>query len=305
MKYLRDLHNVYNSWHLAMASYNCGEACVMRGIMKSGTRDFWELVQRSALPKETLNYVPKYIAASIIAENPTQYGFEFPLHDPYPELQRVDVPTPIKLSDVAEVANIPLELIKDLNPQILKAYTPSTTSKVYPLWLPKEHLTMEPASLQETLASKKMAIKTDIVSTYRTKKGDTVASVSKKTGVSVANLKQWNRLKSKYLKANQILVLAPKDHDDDISTKTEVAQTNTAQKNTAKTNTAKASAKPSTVIYRVKRGDSLYEIAKKYGVGLNDLLSANKLRKNSKLYVGKKIVIPVTDTAGKKKSLGK
>src|SRR5690606_40347094 len=74
-KYLTDLHNVFQSWYLAMAGYNAGENRVLGGIMRAGTRDFWELVEKKALPPETRDYVPKFLAATIIGKNPKKYGF--------------------------------------------------------------------------------------------------------------------------------------------------------------------------------------------------------------------------------------
>lgn len=76
IKYLRDLHNLYHSWELAAASYNAGEAKVARAIKKYKTNDFWELAQFKYLKPETRNYVPKIIAAALIAKNRTQFGFK-------------------------------------------------------------------------------------------------------------------------------------------------------------------------------------------------------------------------------------
>ena len=92
-KYLRDLYNVFGSWHLAMAAYNAGEMRVLRAIFKARTRNFWELVESKALPRETSEYVPKFIAMSLIAENPEKYSLEIDDNIvSYPSLKAVEVP---------------------------------------------------------------------------------------------------------------------------------------------------------------------------------------------------------------------
>ena len=67
--YLNDLHNVFDSWYLAMAAYNAGERRIMNAIMSGKTRNFWELVELKKLPPETINYIPKFIAAATIGQN--------------------------------------------------------------------------------------------------------------------------------------------------------------------------------------------------------------------------------------------
>ncbi len=83
-EYFKALHNLLGDWHLAMASYNVGEGRVKRAVSKYRTRDFWALLKkRRALPSETRNYVPKFIAATLIAKNPEKYGFtDIPYQDP-------------------------------------------------------------------------------------------------------------------------------------------------------------------------------------------------------------------------------
>ena len=78
--YLKDLYNIYGSWHLAIASYNAGEFRIRRAILKTGNRDFWTLVNNGMLPRETANYVPKFIAAAIIAKSPEKFSFNVPRH---------------------------------------------------------------------------------------------------------------------------------------------------------------------------------------------------------------------------------
>lgn len=74
-KHLRDLYNEFNDWHLALAAYNAGPARVSKALEKSGADSFWELARSGALPQETLNFVPKFIASTIIMQQPKSFGF--------------------------------------------------------------------------------------------------------------------------------------------------------------------------------------------------------------------------------------
>jgi len=76
--YFKDLHNIFSSWELALAAYNAGEYGIIRRIMKHGTRDFYELSKRKLLPTETINYVPKVLAAMHVVNNAEKYGFVIP-----------------------------------------------------------------------------------------------------------------------------------------------------------------------------------------------------------------------------------
>jgi hypothetical protein len=81
-RYLRDLHEMFGSWSLAMASYNAGENKIKRAIRRTGSKDYWRLLKTSHIRQETKNYVPKFIAARLIAVNPEQYGFgDIKYHD--------------------------------------------------------------------------------------------------------------------------------------------------------------------------------------------------------------------------------
>ena len=75
-EYFKDLYGAFGSWHLALASYNTGEYRVSRSVMRYYTRDFWYLSSKRSLPRETVNYVPKFIAAVRISKNPKKYGFD-------------------------------------------------------------------------------------------------------------------------------------------------------------------------------------------------------------------------------------
>ncbi len=124
-KYLRDLYEEFGSWYLVAASYNMGEGGLRRQINKYKTRDFWQLAQLGALPRETMDYVPKIIAAMMISKSPSLYGFfgisQFEAFD----FDEVAVPGGTDLRDVAEKIGVTSKTLRDLNSELILGYIPS------------------------------------------------------------------------------------------------------------------------------------------------------------------------------------
>ena len=135
INYQKDLYNMFGSWYLVSASYNSGEGRVKRLIQKYGTKDFWELARRGALPKETMNYVPKIIAATLIAKSPTLYGFKnLQYKVPY-QFEQMEVPGGTDLTNLARYLGVKPQYLKDLNPALLRNFIPRRVEK-YPIKIP-------------------------------------------------------------------------------------------------------------------------------------------------------------------------
>ena len=133
-KYLLDLYKQFGSWYLAAASYNCGENRVQREIDSSNHKNFWELSANQCLPKETKNYVPQMIAATIIAKNPEKFGFSRIPYLPPLQFDTVKVNEPTSVRAVSIACNVPPEEINLLNPQLRKGTTPP---EIFALKIPK------------------------------------------------------------------------------------------------------------------------------------------------------------------------
>ena len=123
-KYLKDLYDMFESWHLAAAGYNAGEYKIARAVRRFRTEDFWLLANYQYLKRETKNYVPQMIAAAVIAKNPEKYGFTGIEYQEPLRYEKVKVPELSGLSLVAKACEASLDEIKDLNPEILRAVTP-------------------------------------------------------------------------------------------------------------------------------------------------------------------------------------
>ncbi|MBZ0221027.1 MAG: transglycosylase SLT domain-containing protein [Candidatus Methylomirabilis sp.] len=123
--YLKNLYGMFGSWYLAAASYNAGEGRVARAIKKQGTEDFWELASRKkALHRETREYVPKYLAALTIAKDPELYGFSPVVFTEGLRYDKVPVKQATDLRVIASAAGTTVEEIRELNPELLRWFTP-------------------------------------------------------------------------------------------------------------------------------------------------------------------------------------
>ncbi len=124
IKYKKDLYNMFQSWHLVSASYNWGEGRIQRLIRRHNTNSFWELADMRTLPDETVNYVPKIIAATLIAKSPALYGFnDLNYKVPY-KYENIDVPGGTDLENLAQYIGVKHRYLKDLNPDLIKGYIP-------------------------------------------------------------------------------------------------------------------------------------------------------------------------------------
>ncbi len=215
--YLIDLHNIFGSWHLALCAYNAGEGRIMRAIMKGKSRDFWTLVEKKVLPKETNDYVPIFLAATLIGNDPEKYGFKTPEADPYPEVTGVMVPSPVKLSNLAKAARVSVPELKEFNPSLLRDHTPPG-DKSYKIWLPSAnapHLVNAMATLPLLRVAgsgghsfrSPSSVGKARSGRYRVRSGDTLTGIAERFGMSISGLKKLNRLHKNRIQAGQVLRL--------------------------------------------------------------------------------------------------
>ena len=124
--YLSDIYEMFGSWNLALAGYNCGENRIAQAVSQSGSRSFWKI--RNLLPQETQNYVPIYIAATMIAKDPSRYGFNDVKYQKPLEFDLVMLETPMELKTVAHLSGTSVETLRSLNPELKTNKTPPNVS---------------------------------------------------------------------------------------------------------------------------------------------------------------------------------
>jgi membrane-bound lytic murein transglycosylase D len=121
---LKDLYQRYGDWYLAMAAYNCGPGNVDKAVERTGYADYWELLKRNALPKETSHYVPIILAMTIMAKNPKDYALDTIEEDDPMEYDTVHLQAATNVSLIADAAQQPVSLIHELNPALLSNLAP-------------------------------------------------------------------------------------------------------------------------------------------------------------------------------------
>lgn len=260
--YLKDLHTVFQSWYLAMSAYNSGEMRVLGAIMRHSNRDYWSLVEKKALPRETMNYVPKVLAAAIIGNHPDRFGFVVKKEPKIERAELVAVPTRVRLSDIAKKIGLSNKALKDLNPHLRRGIVPDNKSD-YKIWVPAS-LVQETEKSYQYLAEKRVrrpVMVAEEPSVYRVKPGDNLTKISQRFGVSIQHIKKLNRLSSNQLYVGRNL---------------KIYDSNTSE---------------SYQSHRVRRGESLASIAHKYGSSVSRIKSANNI-KGSQIYAGTNLKVP-------------
>lgn len=186
--YFKDLYGMFGSWNLAMAAYNAGEGKILKALNRTNTDDYWSLLDTKHIRSETKDYVPKFIAASMIANSPQDFGFEGIEYNPPLDYDEVTVNSPVDLEVVADCAETDLEAIKELNPELRRWCTPPDVSK-YTLRIPAGTKGIFLQNL--SLIPKEERFSNEI---YKVKKGDTFKKISIKTGIPVQIILDMNSL---------------------------------------------------------------------------------------------------------------
>jgi membrane-bound lytic murein transglycosylase D len=217
--YLNDLYDMFGSWNLAMAAYNAGEGKILKALNRTKTDDYWSLLNTSYIRSETKNYVPKFFAASLIANSPQNFGFDnLEYHLPL-NYDEVTIKSPVDLDVIAECAETSVETIKELNPELRRWCTPPDVPE-YTLRVPAGEKDLFLENLSQIAEEKLFSM--DI---YKAEKGDTFKKISKRTGVPVQVILELNSLEKIIpLKMGTKINLPPKgkfvlDRDDRISIK--------------------------------------------------------------------------------------
>ncbi len=291
-EYFKGLYSLFGSWYLAMASYNVGENRVKREVMKNSTRDFWELVRKKRLPKETMNYVPKYIAAKLIAKDPNKFGFEGIDYMPPIEFETITLKESINLRVMAEKMNIPYEDFKAYNPKFKGEIAPVRNASLdlrLPVGMTEAGLLAAAGSVSDKVEFVADAAETQ---NYKIRKGDTLSTIARKYRTNVAYLRELNEFSRKTkLKVGRRILVPDRTPLKDRKDPAAVAARKIREVPVNQVTGGEIREKGSK-FYVVQSGDSLYTIAQKYNTSVNELKKLNKLRKGRLIRVGLKLKVP-------------
>lgn len=196
--YLKDLYSMFNKdWYLAAAGYNAGENKILRAIGMYNSSDFWQLTEGSYLKRETKDYVPKLLAAAIIAKEPAKYGFADVAYLPPIEFDTVVIPSRTDLDLVARLLNVPVGTIKDLNPELRQGCTPPD-SPDYQLKLPKGTGTQFLDLFAQVPAGERY-VERVTYGRYKVRRGDTLEEVARRYGAKPEEIMTLNGLEGRRL----------------------------------------------------------------------------------------------------------
>ena len=257
--HLRDLYDQFGSWPLALAAYNAGAGKVSRAIRKSGTQDYWKIRQSwRYLRRETRDYVPRFIAAALIAMNPTDYGFQNTPTDYY-LYDEVLIKKRVHLQTISKTTGIAYQDLRKLNPELRRNIIPSQQPG-YHLKVPMG--TRRLVEIHHDRLKLWKPAPPPHTQWYRVQEGDSLSVVAKRFGMSVRKLKELNDRSSNLIRVGERLRVRPPEAPIDLEAKW----------------------------YTVRYGDSLSVIASRFGISLGTLRQLNDLSGNL-IHVGDRLQV--------------
>ncbi len=189
-RHIRDLYVSLGDWYLAIAAYNCGEARVKWAERQANSNDFWKL--RRFLPRETRNYVPQYIAVTLIGSAPEKFGFKIEEYDKPYDYAEYEINEAVDLSVLAKCAGISLKTLKDLNPSLIQNTTPPKEYGPFKLRIPRTSYNAFVTNLKNIPDDAKVQY---VI--HRVKRGETLSQIAYKYRVKLAKIASFNHLRSR------------------------------------------------------------------------------------------------------------
>lgn len=326
-RHLKELYDYYgNDWHLALAGYNCSPRCIRRAVSRTGGTmknppSYWAISKY--LPRQTAGYVPQFIAFALIMSNPADFGLPARSNGPEFAYDEVRVNGILRLETIARMVGTSTDRIEYLNPELRRGSLPPDRA-AYPLRIPL-NTSARFADAFENLPDEEKITPGE----HRVRRGDNLGKIAKRYGVSVKALQNANGLKKTVIHPGQMLVIPglaggrmatleiagartvawgsrinkPIVFDTKIAENArripvKVANTATSNSSRPKSSTSTSSSTPKRQVHqahKVRRGDTLSELAKKYGTSVRAIQQANGLR-NFKIKRGQTLKIPAGQT---------
>ncbi|MCX6240055.1 MAG: LysM peptidoglycan-binding domain-containing protein [Bacteroidia bacterium] len=320
-RYLRDLYSIYGDWHVVIAAYNCGPGNINKAVRRSGGKqNYWEIYSR--LPKETRGYIPIFIAANYVMNYPQEHNL-YPVQPTFKMLTDTIILTSyLNFEQIAANLNIPVQEIRQLNPQYKRDIIPAKPDKPYVLKLPIDKISpfidnetqifaynrekyfpnnqivlikeVSGKSYYNTEGKKKIY--------YTVKQGDNPGAIANKFRISVSNLCEWNNIRHNMIKVGQKLAIYSKNNAPLAKVEPQVVKTKVSRMKASgkivpqqlQTNSDESAFSGEYTLYTVRSGDSLYTIARQFA-GMSDIeiKLLNNIKNAKSLMVGQKLKIPI------------
>jgi len=263
---LEDNYKTFKNWELALAAYNCGLGAMNKIVQKTKIRDYWELSKRKEIRQETIDYVPKFLAAAYILSNPRRFGID--CWQKTHKWTSIPLKRQVSLDTLAAESGADGELLRRLNAELLQGITPA--DRDFLLKVPTVNL----KQINAVLEQKDLNLVRYHYHTVR--HGDTLWSMSKYYGASVEMIEQHNPgISGRYLKIGETVIIPS---FKDINPPPRPASN------------VRFDGK-----YVVKKGDTLWSLAIRYGVDPQDLAQANNMTLNQILREGITLKVPILE----------
>jgi membrane-bound lytic murein transglycosylase D len=265
--YLKELHSIFGDWTTVLAAYNCGEGRVLNVIRRQNLNyldNFWDLYER--LPRETARYVPRFLATLHILDQPEKYGLDLTAVDMPPQYETVTISKQVHLKDIARSIGVSANEIYELNPELRYKICPEDE---YPLKVPSykgEFLLAQMDKIPVSRPPQRAYVY------HRVRPGQTLSLIAKRYRTSVGKIMRANNLrKSNYIVAGRLLKIPSSGYRYHPPKRLK-------------------SQHGRRIVHVVRKGDSLWTIAKKYGTTTKKVQQLNQLSSTS-LHKGQKLII--------------
>lgn len=276
LDYFEYLHGMFGDWQLALAAYNWGEGSVSRAIARAKRAGRAADYAHLRMPRETADYVPKLEAIKRIIENPSKYGIELPDVGNEPFFVTITKPRDIDTKTAAELAGMPLEEFRALNPSYKLPVIVASHNNV--MLLPADRVDYFIDNLASWMDSGQPLSRWN---TYKLQQGETLAAVAERAGMSESFLREVNGIpKGRQVLPNSTLLILS-DAGDDISADDADARLRLSPQTTWRR-----------VTYRVRPGDTLSTIARRWHITMKSIVTANRLR-SDRLRTGQRLILTV------------
>ena len=273
-RHLQDLYDQFSCWYLAAAGYNAGAGKISRAIRRYQTEDFWELTKYRYLKRETKNYVPKMIAAALIAKEPEKYGFSDIAYDEPIRYDKVEIPDATDLRVIARCCGVNYETIKGLNPELRRWCTPPRYPG-YQVKIPEEKREAFLQNFSQLKPSERITFRR-----HRVKTGESLSHIARRYRTGVSAIMQMNNITNpRHLRAGtSIIIPIPANRVISLNKK---VMTNKKKIEVTKQEPKKEDEGSFEEIrHVVQEGDTLWDIALMYDLRVDDIRRWNNLRGN-------------------------
>ena len=292
-KHLKSLFNRFGDWYLAMAGYNCNPRKVEYNIRRYHTRNFWKLRR---LPRQTKNYIPTFLAAIIISKKPNKFGF-YVEKDPPIQVDSINISEAVDLNVIAKLVDTTYSYIREINPAVLRWVTPPGI-KDFTLYLPKGKKDRFIAGYAKIPDNKKRSWVR-----HRIRSGETLSTIARKYHTSMSVIRSINKLRGSFIRAGHYLLI-PVPQNKAYYYASRNSRRSSAHRRSSRRHSSRrrsyASHAPGAkrVVYQVKPGDTIGEIAEKYHTRASKIRAWNGLRYGEFIYPKQNLVIWVNKQIG-------